>query len=161
MPQAQVQIAEPYVPNDDRRNGSDRVAIGQPSTIRTDNFAPRDIVVEDLSSSGFLFRSDDHLAVGTCFHIGLSGGGMTQARVVRAQNGQYGCEFDVPLTEQQLTLAFTAQSVVPGTFAAYHTAPLVPYREDKWPGAVRVGILVGGGAFSWLLLWQAASLLFG
>lgn len=33
-------------------------------------------------------------------------------------------------------------------------------RPDRWPGAVRVAVLIGGAIGSWALVWQVARLAF-
>lgn len=165
MLHAKVHVADDHASSDagsdERRAGSDRVAVQRPSTVRAEDFRPRDVVVEDLSSTGFRFVSATPVTIGTLLHVGLGGSGMSQARVVRADADHYGCEFVRPLSEDQLARAFTDSSVLAGAFPALHVAPVMPYRDDRWPGAVRVAAGLGAATVTWVALWRAASLLLG
>ena len=160
MLHAKITSGGPQRAGDDRRAGTDRLDIGKPSTVRADRFAPLDVVVEDLSSSGFLFRSDARIAPGAMLHVGLGGGGMAEAKVVRIDGDRVGCEFLVPLTVEQLRSSFAGGTVTDGAFPSIAASPLPLHRDDKLPGAARLAIVAGGGALAWLAVIGVATLVF-
>lgn len=160
MLHAKINISDVTPASDDRRLGTDRVAIGLPSTVRAGDLNPRDVVVEDLSSSGFRFRSDQPLAIGAMLHVGLVGGGMAQARVVRTDDDQHGCKFVRPLSDEQLREAFSPATVLTGVFPERYATPVIAYEEEKWPGAVRLSVMLGGSALCWAALYQIGTALF-
>ena len=159
MLNAKINVGDQSLATDDRRFGADRITIDKPSTVRADDLSPRDVVVEDLSSSGFRFRSDDGLRVGSTIFVGLAGGGMAQARVVRVNDDQHGCEFERPLTGAQLQSAFNSPTVLAVSFPVRYGSTVIAEREEKWPGAVRLSILLGGTALCWAALVQIGATL--
>lgn len=139
-------------PSTDR--AAPRVAIGRPSTVRDHGGAPRDVLVEDLSQTGFRYCSAKHLAVGTAVRLGLAGAGTAAARVVRQDGDEHGCEFETPLTVAQLQSAFTSAGVtrVSPTDGDFR-------KPDRWPAGVRLAILLGFGAAAWAVAIALVKLL--
>lgn len=148
MPRVQtafsVDLAE-----DDRRVGGERLPVNANSTVRGTDRMPRDVLVEDLSATGFRFRSPERFAIGSGLHLGLAGAGRAQARIVRVEADAYGCEFTVPLTTAQLAGAFSGGSVLTRDFAGTQTMTLLPYEDRRYPGAARLLVLAAGAALSW------------
>lgn len=138
------------VPNATDRRQDERAPVGQPSTVRVAGGAPVEVVVEDLSLSGLLYRSTDRLAVGTAIQVGLAGSGAASAAVIRRDGDLHACLFDRPLPIDRLTAAFTNGTVVQGAFGAndLHLSPEPVIA--KWPRQVRALVLLSAGAAPWL-----------
>lgn len=136
-------------PSDDRR-WDVRETIGLPSTLRGAGHAPADIIVEDLSPSGFLFRSADRFAIDARVQVGLAGSGAADATVVRRDGDLHGCVFARPLSLAQLQAAFSDDVVVQGTFGG-QVMPTPQPVVERWPRPVRAAIWLVGGAAPWLL----------
>ncbi|RYF18271.1 MAG: PilZ domain-containing protein [Oxalobacteraceae bacterium] len=72
-------------------------------TLRDDANRPYEIVVADLSITGFRIPGSEDLEIPSRIGLGLTGLGGRSAQVVRRDDqGWYGCVFDVPLTESEL-----------------------------------------------------------
>jgi hypothetical protein len=84
-----------------------RAAIARASTLRTTDAEPLDVMVEDLSASGFCFSSMISVAAGTRVRVGLAGGGRAEAEVTWHDGKRHGCTFTPPLTPAQSSAAFT------------------------------------------------------
>jgi hypothetical protein len=90
--------------------GAIRFAVDSTTTLRGMDGAPFDVTVENFSRTGFLFTGDADLPVGTLVSVGLSGAGVREAKVVRRDGQQHGCEFLVPLPKRELIHAFKGQA---------------------------------------------------
>ncbi len=145
----------------DRRAGADRVAIDRPSTLRAPERVPLDIAIEDLSARGFRFVVGQKLRVGMIVRVGLCGAGVQDARIVRCDGMTYGCAFLEPLSTARMATAFTAAAVVQGPFAATGPAAAQVATSDRWPGAVRLAVLIGASALLWAVLWTGVRSLLG
>jgi hypothetical protein len=141
---------------DDR--GSKRFRVEFDATLRDPLHAPLDVVVEDLSASGFRVLTPADLAVGVEIGLGLAGIGTHRARVVRHENGAYGCEFVTPLTSAALDIALSAPSSAP--VALPRMGPWGPVRGNtnldespvkKLPRPVRLLVIVAGAIACWIL----------
>ncbi len=95
---------------------SDRHAVNRASTLRSDNGKPVDVLLENMSLTGFKISAPGEFVVGEEVVIGLAGVGVRSARVVWAENGQAGCAFDQPLTALELEETEKAQTVIQGAF---------------------------------------------
>ncbi len=139
----------------DCRRGDARAVVGHPSTLRVAGRAPAEILVEDLSGSGFLFSSGDHVAVGAQVRVGLVGAGTATATIVRRDGDRHGAAFLDALTAAQLDQAFG-----PGTVVAARFAPeadlIVPFiGEARWPRPVRAAIWVTAATLPWIAILAA------
>lgn len=94
------------------RRGAIRFDIGSPSTLRLPGGAPIDVDVDNFSRTGFRFRADIDLPVGTLVSLGLSGAGARAARVIRRRDDAYGCMFLTPVSHDALAQAFPAEDEV-------------------------------------------------
>jgi hypothetical protein len=103
----------------------------------------REVLVDDLSITGFRYFSPERLAVGTFVRLSLAGAGTVAARIVRQDVDEHVCIFTNPLTAAQVASALTAASAPDGT------VPLDLAPHDKWPRVLRTAILIGGGAAAW------------
>ena len=123
-----------------------RISVERGSTLRDDGGAPHEVLVHDLSRTGFRFSSSSHIPVGASVRLGLAGPGSANARVVRRDGDDHGCEFHWPLTAAQLDSAFTCAEVsgiTPGDEMG------VDDPGRRWPRMVRLAIFVIGGAAAW------------
>lgn len=98
-----------------------RVRIGRPGTVRDQNRLVVDVPIEDLSTTGCMFRGNFAIEIGTLITIGVTGIGMHVARVSRLIDGGAGCAFLLPLSEEALETATVAQTVQPGGFLQMKT----------------------------------------
>jgi len=96
---------------DDR--GAERHSVGFDATLRDPDRMPLDVVVEDLSSTGFRVLTSADLAPNAEIGLGLAGIGMQRARVIWRAGNSYGCEFLTPLKGDDLRAALSAPSSEP------------------------------------------------
>lgn len=73
-------------------------------TLRDTSTLPQDVVIDDLSATGFL-TSAIGLSVNDVITLGIFGIGLRSAHVSRKSVESYGCRFLEPLTPQELSLA--------------------------------------------------------
>lgn len=145
--------------SDDRRS-AERQPINQPSTLRDHASRATDVYVRDLSETGFGVATDSRLEIGSVVTIGLPGRGRATARVVRQVPGGYGCEFVEALGRAEVMQTFRGGTVIQMTSSAPIEHPLPEPDVARLPGAVRLGVIVGGSALLWAGLVKAvASLL--
>jgi hypothetical protein len=83
-----------------------------PSTMRTNDAAPVDVMVIDVSATGVRISTAADLDVGQEISIGLGGAGSSRAFVAWKRDGQYGCRFDRPLEADGAARAFSATQIV-------------------------------------------------
>jgi hypothetical protein len=145
---------------EERRTSSRRV-VAQASTMRAIHPSPIDVTVQDVSRDGCQLSCEADLPLGTPLSIGLAGGGMTRGHIVRRTGQQYGCVFDTVLTPEQLRDAFGAQQVIMPFPAAPWAVPLPEPAMDRWPGAVRAAVLLGGAGLCWAAVATLATALLG
>ncbi|WP_341207076.1 PilZ domain-containing protein [uncultured Sphingomonas sp.] len=134
--------------SDDRRS-AERQTINQPSTLRDERAQANDVYVRDLSETGFSVATDSRLELGSEVTIGLPGRGRASARVVRQVPGGYGCEFNEPLGRAEVMQAFRGGTVIHMTSESPIMPPLAEPEIQRFPGAVRLGVIVGGSMVLW------------
>lgn len=100
--------------SDDR--AAQRFAVGVNATLRDQVTRPHDVMIEDLSLTGFRLSGGPALELGSDASIGFAGIGVHQARVTRQDGNTYGCEFVTPITQEMLTRALNAGPVAPIAF---------------------------------------------
>ena len=96
--------------------GGARHAVALGGTLRDPVRAPHDVLVSEVSATGFRIPATVALAPGDSITLGLAGIGARAARVVREDaGGQYGCAFVSPRDDAELAalLAPPADPVVP------------------------------------------------
>ena len=136
---------------DDR--SAERYSVEMDATLR-DQDVPYDVLVEDLSATGFRMLTSVELAIGTAITLGVPTVGRRLARVVRqAREQQYGCEFVVPLTIAQVESALAAPAFEPIAFPESRL-PIdlsdAPEPEvAKLPRPVRAALIVGLAGAAW------------
>lgn len=147
--------------------GSKRFRVAFDATLRNPSHVPLDVVVDDLSASGFRVLTTADLTVGVEIGLGLAGIGMHRALVIRRQKGVYGCEFVTPLTSNELSIALSARSSAPIALPRVGPWGLVPIEtalDDrpvrKLPRPARLLVIVALAVACWLLVMGIGALIF-
>jgi hypothetical protein len=136
----------------DRRSG-DRRPVAEASTLRGPDDAPIDVIVGDLSASGFNIQCPKPLPIGAMVQLGLPGSGRFAARVVRSDGDKYGCEFVEYVSDANVSEAFPTTNVAQ-LFVAPSEWHWAEPELDKWPRGVRATVAVGGTVAIWaVILW--------
>lgn len=143
---------------------SERHAVALDGTLRDPEWTPYDVVVENLSSTGFRIPTEAGLHVGAFVSLGLAGVGMCPARVVRQADGQIGCTFLVPLGRGELKAALDATSLRPIDLSRIVKARLSEpegkrVTDTRAPKAVRFFAVASLAAASWAAAIGVANLL--
>ncbi len=94
------------------QRGAVRFPVGDESTLRGADGQPIDVVVDNLSRTGFLFIADAEIPAGSLVALGLSGAGAREAQVVWRDGSRHGCEFLMPLPQSAMAKAFKGQDAV-------------------------------------------------
>jgi hypothetical protein len=105
--------------NDDR--SAERFQVELDATVRNAAARPYDVVVEDLSATGFRMVGSPAMTVGDRMSIGFAGIGVQPARLTRMHADSYGCEFVRPLSLAELSTALRAAPVEPIAFPTLPT----------------------------------------
>lgn len=140
--------------------GAARHGVALEATLRDNDRRPHDVVVEQLSKTGFLIPAMAQLAPGEQVTIGIPGIGMCHARVVREAEAGFGCEFLHPLSEDELAEAMVTKPAEPIPLSLFRfssiEAPGAGLIDDRWPWRVRVWSLIGLAVVFWWLTIAAA-----
>ena len=83
-----------------------------PSTLRASASGPVDSFVHDISQTGAKISCDAELLIGDFVSIGLTGVGAVNAIVVWRRGQDYGLDFVMPLSHDDVRKAFADGSVV-------------------------------------------------
>lgn len=134
--------------SDDRRS-AERQTINQPSTLRDERAHASDVYVRDLSETGFSVATDSRLEIGSLVTIGLPGRGRADARVVRQVAGGYGCEFVEALGRADIMQTFRGGTVIQMTTNAPVMEALPEPEIKRYPGVVRLGVIIGASGLLW------------
>lgn len=113
--------------------GHERQSVDLSGTLRDHNAVALDIVLEDLSQTGFRTEPGPPLAVEDRISLGLPGMGMRSATVVRRSGGGYGCEFDMPLSFAELESVLAAPAFQPIPFPSAHLPVASAEAEQAFP----------------------------
>ena len=89
--------------NDERL--AERYPVRLDGTLRDTSAVPQDVVIDDLSATGFRTTSATVLSVNDVITLGIFGVGLRSAQVSRKSGDSYGCQFLEPLTAQELASA--------------------------------------------------------
>lgn len=106
------------------RRARARKTVVRPSTLRTDSVEPLDVIVEDLSVSGFCFSSAEPVPVGTSIRVGLAGSGQADAEVTWREGKRHGSRFTPALAQSTIDAAFNDQA---GRIATIAREPSMPW----------------------------------
>lgn len=110
----------------DTRN-AERFPVELDATVRNAAARPYDVVIDDLSATGFRMVGGPHMEIGAPVSIGFAGIGVQPARVTRLHDDSYGCEFTTPLSVADLSAALTAAPSAP---IAFPTLPTQAWLAD-------------------------------
>ena len=125
-------------------------------TIRHSD-APIDVTITDLSETGFgAVLHDLPLEAGASVVIGTHSLGVRKARVIWSDGFRHGFEFVVPLRTADVVEAKAADNVVaiiePSNQEAIFEPPYPEPEVAKWPGWIRVLLILGVAAAGWAAL---------
>lgn len=129
-------------------------------TLRNPERKPADVVVVDLSKTGFRVNVTSGIAIGDVVTLAIYGIGLRSAWVIRETEQQFGCQFLVALEDLELATALQHKHVPePLVFPASSLQP-TPYdgfidTVDKplnaLPISLRVAILVVFSVIAWII----------
>jgi hypothetical protein len=89
--------------DDDRL--AERYPVMLDGTLRNPQSEPQDVIIDDLSATGFRTATAMGLTIGDVITLGIFGVGLRPARVLRESKGHYGCQFLTPLGSEELAFA--------------------------------------------------------
>lgn len=137
---------------------ADRQTVNLDATLRKPDDRPVDILVEDLSATGFRMTGADALSLDALVTVGISGVGRREARVVRRSDDHYGCEFLVPIGAEEIARAQTVDTIFHADFGTGAVPqPELPLDDfELGIRKVRGPILIAGAVLPWLLIGAAA-----
>ena len=147
-------IARVYRSDPDERRAAVRYPVEVGATLRASDGQPLDVLVYDLSMTGFRIETTEALDLDAPIWIGIAGARVNAAIVARRGPNGYGCEFVTPITFYQLTEALNPEQTV-HEMTWPDDSGQVP--DEKWPGwallvlIVAAGALVLGVTLLWLL----------
>jgi hypothetical protein len=105
-------IARVYRSQPDERRGAARYPVEVDATLRAVDGVPLDVLIYDLSMTGFRMETSESLDLDSAIWIGIAGTQVNAALVARRGPNGYGCEFVTPITFYQLTEALNPEPVV-------------------------------------------------
>jgi hypothetical protein len=145
-------VARLYRSHPDERRDAKRHASELDATVRTANGAPSDVLIHDLSTTGFRMETREELQEDSIVWLGIVGAGINGATVTRRDAGGYGCRFLVPITGTQLAATLSPVSTVIAAPWNQREADAADIPEvKKLPHRMRLAIIVFGS----LALWAA------
>lgn len=117
-----------------REDRADREAIGRVASLRERPDEALDVIVDNLSATGCLIRSDVPLRVRSAVTIGMSGVGIVPALVAWRDGNAYGCTFVRPITVAEIEQAKTVQTTVNVDFGKDGSGldPQTPTDRPEW-----------------------------
>jgi len=136
---------------------SERVAMEVDATLRDQSKTPIDVVVLDISSTGFRVSSPNRLEEGSRISLGLAGIGMNQATVIWRSKNVYGCQFEAPLPQEDVARARSGTSVIAGDFQVLPSSKGRQTSDSfkKYPPIARTAIIIGSSAMLWTMIGAA------
>lgn len=152
--------------DDDRL--AERHSVMLDGTLRNPQAEPQDVIIDDLSATGFRTVLAMGLAVGDVITLGVFGVGLRSAQVMRKSEGQYGCQFLEPLSAEELASALcgltppepvllrhpAADNALDRTTRGSQAAPMIEWSlSPRW----RVASITAAGVVPWVcvgLAWR-------
>ena len=145
---------------------AERHPVALDGTLRDPDLKPIDILVDDLSMTGFRIPVEPGLEPRDLVSLGLAGVGTRSARIVRRDGERLGCAFLSPLDEEQLAAALdaTAPQVIELETAQAYPMPVMPAQNapiQQLSIPLRLLAILGLIAASWATLIGARMVLTG
>lgn len=124
---------------------AERYPVSLDGTLRNAQAEPQDVVIDDLSATGFRTTATHGVEIGDEITLGVFGVGLRTAHVLRESNGGYGYQFQVPLTQNELASALCGLKPpepirFPGVTAAHIEGP-APAADPEWSLSSRMRVL--------------------
>lgn len=158
MPSLQPSPIHTLMWNADR--SSTRRKVGKGSTLRGEDGTPHDVVLEDLSLTGFRISGRNRLTPGDEILVGLAGVGIREATVIWSDEDNAGCQFFTPISSGDMDKTITANTVVEGSFVWTRNPGQEEVVEKPHPTGLsyrRRLAIIGVGAFgTWGVVIAAA-----
>ena len=138
---------------------ADRQAVSLDATLRKPDQRPVDILIEDLSATGFRMTTKEAISLDDAISIGISGIGRRDARIVRRSGSSYGCEFVVSVDRAEIERAQTVETIVRADFG---TMPVVTAEDPPLDAVehrirrIRGPILAVATAAPWVAIGAVA-----
>jgi hypothetical protein len=101
-------IARIYRADPDERRRAPRYPVEADATLRAPDGRPLDVLIYELSMTGFRMETPERLDPDATFSIGIAGIRVDATVASRRGPTGYGCEFVAPITFYQLTEALEA-----------------------------------------------------
>lgn len=137
-----------------------RLEMDRPGTLRDAQEVPQDIVVDNLSTTGCLLRTDADLRIGSLVTIGIAGIGVHPARISRVEGTSYGCAFIMPIRDADVQMALAGETLIEIDFPKMPSPPApiglagdVSLSDGSIPHYSlrrRTAIIVGSAAIMWV-----------
>lgn len=134
---------------------SERYAVDLDATLRDRVAQPYDVVIEDLSATGFRLSGGPALTTGAIASIGFAGIGVHPARVIRQDGMTYGCEFVTPLSADMLNKALVSAPSDPVAFPTQEVLLTEPVPEpyvEPYSDRTKLTIALVGGVAAWAVV---------
>lgn len=119
------------------------------STLRASDRMPHDVVIDDLSVTGFRMSGAENLAANDPIRVGLAGIGAREAVVVWTQGEVAGCRFIDAITPAQMDLTIGANTVVDGPFNPPMAQDIVSLTRDDAPPGHKAAFIILSAITAW------------
>ncbi len=141
---------------------SERFQVGRDSTLRWNDGLPRDVIIEDLSCSGFRIAGGEALAAGEEIMVGLAGVGTRKATVIWSENDRTGCQFLRPISARELGATIVASTLVQGPSAWTGDSPAAQdqiddLRSKPFSSRRSIALLIAAAIAVWIGVVAVAS----
>ncbi|MEO7467928.1 MAG: PilZ domain-containing protein [Sphingobium limneticum] len=142
-------IARVYRSDPEERRGAPRYPVLVDATLRaSDDGLPLDVLIYDLSMTGFRMETSEALDAEAMIWIGIAGTRVNAAVVARRGPNGYGCEFVTPITFYQLSEALSPAPVVVPLVRPEGTAV-----RPKWGRVLLASLAIGAFILCVVSLW--------
>ena len=136
-------------------------------TLRNPERKPADVVVVDLSKTGFRVNVASGIAIGDVVTLAIYGIGLRSAWVIREMDQQYGCQFLVELEDMELATALrhehVPEPIIFPTSTLQHalhndSAEAVNSTKNNIPVSLRIALIAASSAIAWMVLFDIFSM---
>lgn len=149
-------IARVYRSDPEERRGATRYPVLVDATLRAaDDGQPLDVLIYDLSMTGFRMETSEALDPEAIIWIGIAGTRVNAAVVSRRGPNGYGCEFVTPITFYQLTEALNPEPTVVSLDRSGRAGqPETVSMNIPWKRVALAGLAIGAFALWVVSLWR-------